>query len=85
MATVNLIYNGKKTNAYWKLRQCNSEGGTTGATVERRSGGFSDYGILCDLKKAGFVEIKPLGPRGGDRWIITEAGRQALKAANEQS
>ena len=72
---MNLIYGGKKTNAFYLLE----DGlGADGLSVSRRKKGFTNYPKIQDLVRAGLLERRSAGPRGGDRWFTTPDGAIAL-------
>jgi len=54
-----------------------------GAQVTRRAKGFSDYSDFVNLVGAGYMELKLIGPKGGQRFVTTEKGKQALSSAKE--
>lgn len=74
---MNLIYGGKKTNAFYLL-----EDGLAGVGVTRRAKGFTNFSIIQGLVRAGLLERRAAGPRGGDRWFTTPDGAIALIAAS---
>ncbi len=69
---------GNFTNAYYHVRWGKNRNGTT---VTRRARGYSDYPELMGLVAAGLLEVRPTGPRGGDRWHATRQGRRAVAKA----
>jgi len=72
---INLIYQGRRTAAHQKL----IDGQTAaGASVVRRAKGFSDHGVISALVRAGWLEPRASGPRGGTRWFTTAAGAAAV-------
>ena len=72
---VNLIFQGRATAAHQKLL----DGQTPdGARVVRRAKGFSDYDVVNALVRAGWLEARATGPRGGVRWFTTAAGAAAV-------
>ena len=72
---VNLIFHGRTTAAHQKL----IDGQTPdGARVVRRAKGFSDHGVINALVRAGWLEPRASGPRGGTRWFTTTAGAAAV-------
>ena len=74
----NLVYQGRTTAAYQKLL----DGQTPdGARVVRRAKGFSDHDVINGLVRAGWLEPRASGPRGGTRWFTTAAGAAAGAAA----
>ena len=74
---VNLIYQGRTTAAHQKL----IDGQTPeGAGVVRRAKGFSDHGVINALVRAGWLEARASGPRGGVRWFTTAAGAAAVSS-----
>jgi len=76
---MHLIYGGKKTNAFYLLE----DGlGADGVVVTRRAKGFTNYGNIQELVKAGLLERRAAGPRGGDRWFTTPDGAIALIGAS---
>lgn len=79
--TVKLTVGRRLTNAAWKL-----EGGleSDGAMVHRRAKGFTDYNTIVALLKAGWLETKYTGPRGGARYYTTKSGLAALEAAKKR-
>ena len=70
-----LTINGRKTNAFYKLIECQNP---EGATVTRRLKGYCDIDVLRNLVSVGYIEAKQTGPRGGTRYFITEGGKRAL-------
>jgi hypothetical protein len=74
---INLIFHGRTTAAHQKL----IDGQTAeGARVVRRAKGFSDHGVINGLVRAGWLEARASGPRGGVRWFTTPAGAAAVSA-----
>ena len=74
---INLIFHGRTTAAHQKLL----DGQTAeGARVVRRAKGFSDYDVVSGLVRAGWLEPRATGPRGGVRWFTTPAGAAAVAA-----
>mgnify|MGYP003635738190 FL=1 len=74
---INLIFQGRTTAAHQKLL----DGQTAeGARVVRRAKGFSDHGVINGLVRAGWLEARSTGPRGGVRWFTTAAGAAAVSA-----
>ena len=74
---INLTYQGRTTAAHQKL----IDGQTTeGARVVRRAKGFSDYGVINALVRAGWLEPRATGPRGGTRYFTTAAGAAAVQS-----
>jgi len=74
---INLIFHGRTTAAHQKL----IDGQTPeGARVVRRAKGFSDYGVINGLVRAGGLEPRATGPRGGVRYFTTAAGAAAVSA-----
>ena len=74
---VKLIFHGRRTAAHQKL----IDGQTPdGARVVRRAKGFSDHGVINGLVRAGWLEPRASGPRGGTRWFTTAAGAAAVSA-----
>ena len=74
---INLIYQGRATAAHQKLL----DGQTAeGARVIRRAKGFSDHGVINGLVRAGWLEARATGPRGGTRYYTTAAGAAAVSA-----
>lgn len=73
---MNLIHNGKFTVAHEKLVSGQT---SDGAKVLRRGKGFTDYGVIKNLIKCGWMEERPTGPRGGARYFTTQAGMSALE------
>lgn len=68
---MNLIYHGKKTVAFYKLR----ESATAAGTVSKYT---IEHTILQNLRKAGLVKMRASGPMGGSRYHATAAGVEAL-------
>ena len=74
---INLVYQGRTTAAHQKL----IDGQTPdGARVVRRAKGFSDHNVINGLVRAGWLEARATGPRGGTRWFTTAAGAAAVSA-----
>ena len=73
---MNLIYHNKKTTAYLKLIEGQRP---DGATVQRRARGYSDFDVIENLIRVGWLEKKSAGPRGGARYFTTSEGLEALK------
>jgi hypothetical protein len=72
---INLIFQGRTTAAHQKL----IDGLTAdGAGVVQRAKGFSDYGVIAGLVRAGLLEPRATGPRGGTRYYTTAAGAAAV-------
>jgi len=74
---VNLIFHGRTTAAHQKLLDGQT---AAGASVVRRAKGFSDYGVINGLVRAGWLEPRATGPRGGVRYFTTAAGAAAVSA-----
>ena len=73
-----LRYQGRTTAALQKLL----DGQTTeGARVVRRAKGFSDFDVVRGLVRAGWLEARATGPRGGTRYHTTPTGAAAAAAA----
>ena len=73
-----LRYQGRTTAALQKLL----DGQTTeGARVVRRAKGFSDFDVINGLVRAGWLEARASGPRGGTRWFTTPTGAAAAAVA----
>ena len=81
MQNVNLVFQGRKTNSFYLLQDAKTKGG---ATVTRRAGGFSDYGLIQNLIRLGWVEPKNTGVRGGIRFHITRRGRYHMAKTIKQ-
>jgi hypothetical protein len=74
---IKLIFQGRTTAAHQKL----IDGQTAeGAQVIRRAKGFSDHGVIAGLVRAGWLEPRASGPRGGTRYFTTAAGAAAVSA-----
>ena len=74
---IKLIYRGRATAAHQKL----IDGQTPdGARVVRRAKGFSDYDVVNGLVRAGWLEARASGPRGGTRYFTTPAGAAAVQS-----
>jgi hypothetical protein len=74
---INLIYHGRTTAAHQKLL----DGQTPdGARVVRRAKGFSDHDVINACVRAGWLEPRASGPRGGTRWFTTAAGAAAVQS-----
>ena len=74
---INLTYQGRTTAAHQKLL----DGLTAdGAGVVQRAKGFSDHGVINGLVRAGWMEPRASGPRGGTRYYTTPAGAAAVAA-----
>ena len=74
---INLIFQGRTTAAYQKLL----DGQTPdGARVIRRTKNFNDHNVINALVRAGWLEPRATGPRGGTRWFTTAAGAAAVSA-----
>ena len=74
---INLVYQGRTTAAHQKL----IDGQTAdGARVIRRAKGFSDHDVINGLVRAGWLEPRASGPRGGTRWFTTAAGAEAVQS-----
>ena len=74
---INLTFHGRTTTAHQKL----IDGQTAeGARVVRRAKGFSDHGVINALVRAGWLEPRASGPRGGTRWFTTAAGAAAVSS-----
>ena len=74
---MNLIYRGKKTVAFYKLRESATAAGTV-ATRTSASYPSDDHKVLQNLLKTGLVEMRSSGPRGGSRYHATAKGVEAL-------
>jgi hypothetical protein len=75
---INLIFQNKKTAAYVKLIEGQHP---DGATIQRRGRGYSDFDVIENLIRVGWIEKRAAGPRGGARYFTTTAGLEALKGA----
>lgn len=71
---MNLTYRGKRTVAFYKLQ----ESATPDGAVTKYGRYSSEHTILQNLLKAGLVEMRASGPRGGSRYHATAAGIEAL-------
>lgn len=79
MKTIAMKVGTRFTNSYHLiLAACSTE---AGIQVTRRQKGFSNKGELDNLVKAGYLEVKSAGPRGGQRWFATPAGIEATERA----
>lgn len=76
---MNLIYGGKKTNAFYLLEDGLSD---DGVGVTRRAKGFTNFSIIQELVKAGLLERRAAGPRGGSRWFTTPQGALTMIGAS---
>ena len=74
---INLIFHGRTTAAHQKLLDGQT---AAGACVVRRAKGFSDYGVINALVRAGWLEPRATGPRGGTRYFTTAAGAAAVQS-----
>lgn len=74
--SMNLIFNGKKTIAYYVLEQGLHLEGTV---IVRKRGGWTDNSTFQNLVKTGWLECRMSGPRGGSRYFTTDAGKAALQ------
>ena len=57
-----------------------------GASVTRRAKGYSDFDVIRNLVRLGWLEPRNAGPRGGVRYFTTPAGKaqlESLKATQE--
>ena len=72
---MNLVYGSAKTSIFWLLKDGLTDGGIT---VTRRHKGFTNYAKIQELVRAGLLERRSAGPRGGDRWFTTPDGAIAL-------
>jgi hypothetical protein len=80
--SMNLIYRGKPTQACKKLfDSCDSKG--TVAERARSNYPSDEHKVLRTLLAHKYVEQKNSGPRGGSRYHVTQAGRDALERAEE--
>jgi hypothetical protein len=73
---INLIYQGRTTAAHQKLIDGQTAEGARGYAGARK--GFSDHGVINGLVRAGWLEPRATGPRGGTRWFTTAAGAAAV-------
>ena len=79
---MNLIYRGKPTQACKCLfASCDPKG--TVAELTRFHYPSDDHRVLQTLLKHKYVEQKNSGPRGGSRYHVTQAGKDALERAEE--
>ena len=79
---MNLIYRGKPTKACKNLfASCDPKG--TVAERLRSSYPSDDHKVLQTLLTHKYVEIKSSGPRGGSRYHVTQAGKDALERAED--
>ena len=79
---MNLVYLGKPTLACKKLfDSCNSKG--TVAERARSSYPSDDHKVLQTLLAHKYVEQKNSAPRGGSRYHVTQAGKDALERAED--
>ena len=72
---INLIFQGRTTAAHQKLIDVLT---ADGAGVVRRAKGFSDHNVINGLVRAGWLEPRASGPRGGTRYFTTAAGAAAV-------
>jgi len=66
----------RKTTAYYLL---NDGLEFDGASVTRRRGGYTDFDVIKNLMRLGWMECRQTGPRGGSRYYTTELGREQLE------
>ena len=76
---INLLRGSRPTNKFYIMERCYS----TGSTPTRRQKGFSDYNDYLALEKAGWLEKRATGPRGGKTWWPTEKGKYHLAEARK--
>lgn len=82
MRSLCLIYRGKPTKACKNLfASCDPKG--TVAERLRSSYPSDDHKVLQILLAYKYVEQKNSGPRGGSRYHITHAGKDALERAED--
>lgn len=82
MRIVCLIYRGKPTKACKNLFASCDPKGTVAERVQS-SYPSDDHKVLQTLLAHKYVEMKPSGPRGGSRYHVTQAGKDALERAEE--
>jgi hypothetical protein len=73
---VNLIHHNRPTNKFYILAY-------PGSTPTRRQKGYSDYNDYEALEKAGWLEKRATGPRGGKTWWPTRKGKYHLAKARK--
>jgi len=78
MSAIKITIAGKPTLAASRLVAGLAQDGTE---PTRRAKGFTDFGDLMNLVQAGFMQVKPIGPKGGKRFLTTPEGQAALKNA----
>ena len=79
---MNFIFQGRKTNLFYLLQAGLT---TDGAKVTRRQKGYSDSGDIKNLVKAGYLEPRATGPRGGTHYFTTDAGLNVAAAALDRN
>lgn len=79
---MNLIYNGKKTNALKALEEAIERGGIQAVGHRmRKPGERVNWPEVSKLVDAEYLESRQDGPRGGQRYHATHEGRLAYKEA----
>ena len=71
---MNIIYRGRRTHKYQILCDARAPEGTQ---ETRRNKGYSDYDDITNLIRAGYLEVRYSGPRGGTRYHATRKGKLA--------
>ena len=80
MEPIHLIWRNKPTDYYSQLELA-VDGGVI---PTRRKKGWTNYEVLQNLVRCGWLESKPTGPKGGIRYHTTDAGRTALAEAKQK-
>ena len=80
MEPIHLIWRNKPTDYYSQLELA-VDGGVI---PTRRKKGYSNYDVLDNLVRIGWIEERMTGPRGGRRYHTTKAGRAALAEAKQK-
>ncbi|MHB8919421.1 MAG: hypothetical protein ACYC3N_00100 [Halothiobacillus sp.] len=79
---MNLIYNGKKTNAFKALEGAIEHGGIQAVGHRmRKPGERVNWPEVSKLVEVEYLEPRQDGPRGGKRYHATHEGKLAYKEA----
>jgi hypothetical protein len=73
---INLLRGNRPTNKFYIME-------SSGSTPTRRQKGYSDYNDYEALEKAGWLEKRATGPRGGKTWWPTKKGKYHLAKARK--
>lgn len=77
MKNFKLLHGKNPTNKFYIMA-------LSGSTPTRRRGGWSDYNDYEALERAGWLEQRATGPRGGKTWWPTRKGKYHLAKARRK-